>query len=68
MIGSQSIGDPPTNIKIGNPITAPPNPRPVLTKPIHVNISAIITISTEVKLIALNGINKNQYCNYKVIT
>jgi hypothetical protein len=50
IIGSQSIGDPPTSIKIGSPITEPPKPRPVLTKPIQVNIKAIIVISRGVKI------------------
>ena len=59
IIGSQSIGEPPTSIKIGNPRTAPPNPRPVLTKPIHVNINPIIAISKGVKFITLLENNKN---------
>ena len=60
IIGSQSIGDPPTNIKIGSPITAPPKPKPVLTKPIQVNIRAIIVISKDVKLIGLNYMDEKR--------
>ena len=62
-MGSQSIGDPPTSINSGRPKTAPPKPRPVLTKPIQIKMSEMMTMSTGVKTIILN------YARYnKVIT
>lgn len=51
IIGSQSIGDPPTSIRSGSPKTAPPKPKPVLTKPIHTKMSEINIISNEVNTI-----------------
>jgi hypothetical protein len=51
IIGSQSMGDPPTSIRRGSPKTAPPKPRPVLTKPIHTKMSEINNISNEVNTI-----------------
>jgi hypothetical protein len=55
--------------KIGRPRTAPPKPRPVLTKPIQVNIMAIINNSKGEKIINLNGSKlEENNCNYKVIT
>jgi hypothetical protein len=46
-MGSQSIGEPPTSIRRGRPRTAPPNPSPVLTKPIHTKMSEIMASSSE---------------------
>jgi hypothetical protein len=48
------MGDPPTTIRRGSPSTAPPNPRPVLTKPIHTKMSEITTISIEENAIISN--------------
>ena len=54
IIGNQSIGEPPTSMRSGKPRTAPPNPSPVLTKPIHTKMSAIDTISNEENTIISN--------------